>query len=103
MTDMTESADCETALVTGGTSGLGLAMAPALAGAGVRVAVASRSGERAADAAAPLPGAFGVAMDVRDHGSVASAVATAWSRLGGIDPFDNPELTLTGLTSAIQR
>ena len=89
MTDMTESAGCKTALVTGGTSGLGLAMAAALAEAGVRVAITGRSGERAAAAAAPLPGAFGVAMDVRDHGSVASAVATAWSRLGGIDLLVN--------------
>jgi len=89
MTDMTESAGCKTALVTGGTSGLGLAMAAALAEAGVRVAITGRSGERAAAAAAPLPGAFGVTMDVRDHGSVASAVATAWSRLGGIDLLVN--------------
>src|SRR6185437_11745161 len=89
MTDVTESAGGDTALVTGGTSGLGLAMAAALAEAGVRVAVAGRSGERAAAAAAPLPGAFGVTMDVRDHGSVASAVATAWSRLGGIDLLVN--------------
>jgi gluconate 5-dehydrogenase len=64
-------------------------MAAALAGAGVRVAVAGRSEERAAGAAAPLPGAFGVAMDVRDHGSVASAVAAVWSRLGGIDLLVN--------------
>jgi NADP-dependent 3-hydroxy acid dehydrogenase YdfG len=55
MTDSTASAgaaDCRTALVTGGTSGLGLAMAAALAGAGLRVAVAGRLGERAAAAAA---------------------------------------------------
>src|SRR5689334_8898796 len=89
MTDVTESAGGDTALVTGGTSGLGLAMAAALAEAGVRVAITGRSGERAAAAAAPLPGAFGVAMDVRDHGSVASAVATVWSRLGGIDLLVN--------------
>ena len=89
MTDMTESAGGKTALVTGGTSGLGLAMAAALAEAGVRVAITGRSGERAAAAAAPLPGAFGVTMDVRDHGSVASAVATVWSRLGGIDLLVN--------------
>jgi NAD(P)-dependent dehydrogenase (short-subunit alcohol dehydrogenase family) len=35
------SAGCRTALVTGGTSGLGLAMAAALAGAGLSVAVAA--------------------------------------------------------------
>ena len=92
---MTEStapsgaAGCETALVTGGTSGLGLAMAAALAGAGLRVAVAGRSGERAAAAAGGLPGAFGVELDVRDEDSVARAVETAWSRLDGIDLLVN--------------
>jgi gluconate 5-dehydrogenase len=85
----TGAAGCRTALVTGGTSGLGLAMAAALAGAGLRVAVAGRSGERAAAAAEGLPGALGVEMDVRDERSVARAVDTAWSRLDGIDMLVN--------------
>ena len=92
MTESTEfpsAAGCRTALVTGGTSGLGLAMATALAGAGVRVAVAGRSGERAAAAADGLPGAFGVELDVRDEDSVTRAVETAWSRLDGIDMLVN--------------
>src|SRR6202012_2588701 len=86
---------CRTALVTGGTSGLGLAMAEALAGAGLRVAGAGRAGGRgagpggwggrAAEAAGRLPGAFGVELDVRDEDSVTSAMEKAWSRLGGID------------------
>src|ERR1700760_3545998 len=80
---------CRTALVTGGTSGLGLAMAEALAGAGLRVAVAGRSGERAAGAAGRLPEAFGVELDVRDEDSVNSAVEKAWSRLDGIDLLVN--------------
>jgi NAD(P)-dependent dehydrogenase (short-subunit alcohol dehydrogenase family) len=80
---------CRTALVTGGTSGLGLAMAQALAAAGLRVALAGRSGERAARAAGTIPGAFGVALDVRDEESVATGVAAAWSRLGGIDLLVN--------------
>jgi gluconate 5-dehydrogenase len=89
MIDRTETAGCRTALVTGGTSGLGLAMAGALAGAGLRVAVAGRSGERAEEVAGRLPGAFGVELDVRDEKSVASAVAAAWSRLDGIDLLVN--------------
>jgi gluconate 5-dehydrogenase len=89
MTNRTETAGCRTALVTGGTSGLGLAMAGALAGAGLRVAVAGRSGERAEAVAGRLPGAFGVELDVRDEKSVASAVAAAWSRLDGIDLLVN--------------
>src|SRR5215469_16391974 len=78
-----------TALVTGGSSGLGLAMATALAGAGLRVAVAGRSADRAAAAAGPLPGAFGLELDVRDERSVARAVEEAWSRLDGIDLLVN--------------
>src|ERR1700728_347314 len=92
MTDNTESpsaAGCRTALVTGGTSGLGLAMAAALAGAGLRVAVAGRSGQRADAAAGGLPGAFGVELDVRDEESVSRGVEFAWSRLGGIDMLVN--------------
>jgi NAD(P)-dependent dehydrogenase (short-subunit alcohol dehydrogenase family) len=91
MTKSTEFADggCRSALVTGATSGLGLAMAAALAGAGLRVAVAGRSVERAAEVAGLLPGAFGVELDVRDGGSVARAIAEAWSRLDGIDLLVN--------------
>ncbi|MCW2906579.1 MAG: family oxidoreductase [Actinomycetia bacterium] len=77
------------ALVTGGTSGLGLAMADALARAGARVVLTSRSAERAAGAAAQLPGALGVAADARDELSVARAADRAWSRLGGIDLLVN--------------
>jgi NAD(P)-dependent dehydrogenase (short-subunit alcohol dehydrogenase family) len=91
MTESTEFADggCRSALVTGATSGLGLAMAAALAGAGLRVAVAGRSGERAAEVAGRLPGAFGVELDGRDEGSVARAIGEAWSRLDGIDLLVN--------------
>jgi NAD(P)-dependent dehydrogenase (short-subunit alcohol dehydrogenase family) len=78
------------ALVTGATSGLGLAMARALADAGALVAVTSRDAERAAHAAADLsPGAFGLALDARDEDAVARGVAQAWERLGGIDLLVN--------------
>ena len=76
-------------LVTGGTSGLGLAMASALARAGAMVALTGRSGQRASSVAAELPGAVGVELDVRDESSVARAVEQAWSRLGGIDMLVN--------------
>ena len=76
-------------LVTGGTSGLGLAMAAALARAGATVALTSRSPERARTAAASLPGAVGLAVDSADEDSVRSGVDEAWSRLGGIDVLVN--------------
>jgi gluconate 5-dehydrogenase len=88
-------------LVTGGTSGLGLAMATALAAAGAAVALTGRSGERARSVAEGLPvaagrpgaaglsGAVGLELDVRDEASVARAVDQAWSRLGGLDMLVN--------------
>ncbi len=76
-------------LVTGGTSGLGLAMAAALTSAGSTVALTGRSGERARSVAAGLPGAVGLELDVRDESSVARAVDEAWSRLGGLDMLVN--------------
>jgi NAD(P)-dependent dehydrogenase (short-subunit alcohol dehydrogenase family) len=78
------------ALVTGATSGLGLAMARALADARARVAVTSRDADRAANTAAELgPGAIGLALDARDEAAVAAGVAEAWERLGGIDLLVN--------------
>jgi gluconate 5-dehydrogenase len=76
-------------LVTGGTSGLGLAMASALAAAGATVALAGRSGARASSVAAELPRAVGVELDVRDESSVVRAVDQAWAQLGGIDMLVN--------------
>ena len=78
------------AVVTGATSGLGLAMARALAGAGARVVVTSRDAARADRVAADLgPDALGLALDVRDEGAVAAAVAEVWERLEGIDLLVN--------------
>ena len=77
------------ALVTGGTSGLGLAMATALAEAGTSVVLTGRSGERAREIAARLPGAIGLELDVRDEASVRRAVDEAEARLGGIDMLIN--------------
>jgi NAD(P)-dependent dehydrogenase (short-subunit alcohol dehydrogenase family) len=81
--------EAEKVLVTGGTSGLGLAMAQGLASAGAAVALTGRSGERAREVAAGLPGAIGIELDVRDEASVAAAVEQAWSELDGIDMLVN--------------
>lgn len=77
-------------LVTGGTSGIGRAMAQALAQAGAHVAVSSRDGRRAHAAAVELgPAAIGVALDVRDAGSVSAAVDAVYEIFGGLDVLVN--------------
>ncbi len=76
-------------LITGGSSGLGLAMASALGAGGASVVLTSRSPDRAREAARILPGATGLELDVRDEDSVHRAVAEAWDRLGGIDLLVN--------------
>ncbi len=76
-------------LVTGGTSGLGLAMASALTRVGATVVLTSRSAERAGITAAQLPGATGVVADARDEASVARAVGQVCSHFGGIDLLVN--------------
>jgi NAD(P)-dependent dehydrogenase (short-subunit alcohol dehydrogenase family) len=78
------------ALVTGATSGLGLAMARALVHAGASVAITSRDAERAVRVAAELGRrACGLALDARDERAVAAGVAEVRERLGGIDLLVN--------------
>jgi gluconate 5-dehydrogenase len=74
-----------TALVTGSTRGLGLALARALAGAGARVVVNGRSEESATKVAASIDGALAAAFDVTDEDAVAAAVAA----LGPVDVLVN--------------
>ncbi len=77
-------------LVTGGTSGLGLAMAQALVQAGARVALTSRDGERAHATAKELGAeAVGIELDVRDAASVSAAVDGAYGTLGGLEMLVN--------------
>lgn len=69
------------ALVTGGASGIGLAIARAVAAQGCRVTIADLDGEQArAQAAALGYGHQGLACDVTDEASVMAAAAAA--------PFD---------------
>jgi gluconate 5-dehydrogenase len=64
-----------TALVTGSTRGLGLAMARALAAAGARVGVNGRSRETCELVAAGIDGAFAAPFDVTEEDAVAAGVA----------------------------
>jgi len=78
------------ALVTGGTTGLGLAIAGRFVHEGARVVVTGRDrdlGERAAQELGPA--ARFVAADAADPGAAASSVSVAADHLGGLDVLVN--------------
>lgn len=79
-----------TALVTGGTKGIGYGVAEALLQQGIRVAITSRSPAAAAEAAARLnqirPGyALGFGADVRDLAAQQAALAGLLRQWGRLD------------------
>jgi NAD(P)-dependent dehydrogenase (short-subunit alcohol dehydrogenase family) len=83
-------------LVTGGGSGLGLAMAKAFASHGARVTIAGRNRERLEDASREIAEEVreggevdSFAADVRDPAEIERLIAHAVSRFGGIDGLVN--------------
>lgn len=85
------------ALITGGASGIGLAIAEAMVMHGARVVVGSRTAKKVQSAVEHLnklntpihhsedePAAVGVALDVEDQASVDAAVQSAIDSLGGL-------------------
>jgi NAD(P)-dependent dehydrogenase (short-subunit alcohol dehydrogenase family) len=83
-------------IVTGGGSGLGLAMAKAFAGHGARVTIAGRRRERLEEAAAAIASAARedgavetFAADIRDTDAAAALVARAAERFGHVDGLVN--------------
>ncbi len=75
-----------TALVTGASTGLGLACARALAAEGVRVALASRSVEKLAAAAATIEGdPVVLTVDLSEPASIDALVDDATAALGQVD------------------
>ena len=77
-----------TALVTGGSSGLGFQMSKALLEAGATVIIAARAGKRLERAEAALARAgdvSAVAMDVRDEKSVEAAAEWVRGRFNRLD------------------
>jgi NAD(P)-dependent dehydrogenase (short-subunit alcohol dehydrogenase family) len=80
-------------VVTGATSGLGLAMADALLAAGARVALAARESPRLAATVAARRDrghdAHGLAMDVRDEVAVDRAAAALLDDWGAVDVLVN--------------
>jgi 3-oxoacyl-[acyl-carrier protein] reductase len=80
----------KTALVTGGSSGIGLAVARALAERGMGVAVAARGAERLERAVAALgQGALGVPTDVADADQVAALFEQVVDYFGHLDVLVN--------------
>jgi gluconate 5-dehydrogenase len=79
-----------TALVTGSTRGIGLALARALAAAGARVAINGRTAEAAEAVAAGIEGAVAAPFDVTDEAAVTRAI----DALGPVDILVNN----TGIT-----
>jgi NAD(P)-dependent dehydrogenase (short-subunit alcohol dehydrogenase family) len=83
---MTEN---RTMLVTGGTSGLGLATARALAARGATVVITGRSPERCSTAAAEARAAGWLAADFADLAQVAALADEFKSRYGRLDVLVN--------------
>lgn len=76
------------ALITGGSSGIGLAIARALQEDGYELTLASRRAERIEPAAAEL-GALGIAADVSNEEDCARLVDAHRERYGGLDVLVN--------------
>ena len=78
----------QSALVTGGSSGIGLAIARALREDGYELTLASRRAEKVEPAAAEL-GALGIAADVSNEEDCERLVAAHSERYGGLDVLVN--------------
>lgn len=79
---MSSTLEGRRALVTGGGTGIGLAVAQALRDAGADVVVTYRTH-------APAPGLHGIEVDAVDEAAVAAAVTQAVNHLGGLDVLVN--------------
>lgn len=79
----------ETALVTGGASGIGRATAALLAAAGARVIIADVNLAGAQEVAASLPGAVALRCDLADPADIGALCATMEAEYGGVSVLFN--------------
>ncbi|MFG1347793.1 SDR family NAD(P)-dependent oxidoreductase [Xanthobacter autotrophicus DSM 431] len=82
------------ALITGGARGIGFAAAQRIAAEGGRLALADIDGKAAAEAAAALPGAIGIACNITREDEVRHMVDQAERTLGPLDVFINSAAVL---------
>jgi len=75
--------------VTGGTSGLGLALVRALHARGARVAFVARDAARVERVAAELPGTHGIAGDIANKDDTHRIAMQISAALGGLDVLVN--------------
>jgi len=81
--------DAKIVLVTGGTKGIGLGTCRALARDGHTVLLGARDPDRGVAAAASVPGARAVPLDVTDTASVDAAAALIDAEYGRLDVLVN--------------
>ena len=90
MSSTSAPARARTALVTGGSRGIGLAIAQAFVSSGIAVAITGRDARALAAARHQLgENVLTVTADIQDDGEAAKAVDTAAERLGGLDVLVN--------------
>src|SRR5262245_30237396 len=75
--------------VTGGTSGLGLALVRELLGRGARVAFVARTPDRVEQVAREHPGAHGIVGDVSAKDDIYPIAVQIVGELGGLDVLVN--------------
>jgi NAD(P)-dependent dehydrogenase (short-subunit alcohol dehydrogenase family) len=80
--------------ITGGTSGLGLALVQALHAAGAKVAFVARDAQRVASTAASLAGTHGIVGDVSRKDETHRIALQINAALGGLDVLVNNASTL---------